>query len=242
MLKIVCLMKLIFWILLSISTCLEVNAQSKIALIVLGEGHLASQKQQLEDISLYFQSKQIRVIKMFYPNTEWSKIVSVAKDCDLFVYAGHGCSNCGLDGEYGGLVLNEFITANRMQQELRFLNQPLVIILNSCGAAGTASDDDKTTTKQILTKRILDTATPYFTCGAKGYFASNWYNEYQVFLDNYLINPSLKTSFDLCADWETHSINYRITNKGSLSNKLFGVKYSIRDGRPYFSTAFIGSD
>lgn len=235
-------MKSLYWLLISISICLEGHAQTKTAVIVLGEDHLATQKLQLDEMAIYLQSKQIRVIKMYYPNTEWSKLVHVAKDCDFFVYAGHGCSNCGLDGEYGGLVLNEFITANRMQQELRFLKQPLVIILNSCGAAGTASDDDKTTTKQILTKRIFDTATPYFTCGAKGYFASNWYNEYQVFLDNYLINESLKTSFDLCGAWETHAINYRITNKGSLSNKLFGVKYSIRDGRPYFTTAFVGLD
>jgi hypothetical protein len=212
------------------------------AVMVLGSDHLARQKQQLEEMANYLKTKQIRVVKFFYPNTEWSKIVNESKNCDFFIYAGHGCSNCGLDGEYGGLVLNEFITANRMQAELKFQKQPIVIILNSCGAAGRASDDDKSTTKKELIKRIFDTATPYFTCGARGYYASNWYNEYEVFLDNYLINYSVKKSFELSADWESDSIEYLITSKGILENKHFGVKYSIRNGLTHFSTAFIGRD
>lgn len=212
----------------------------KTAVLVVGNNVGEYAKQELDKLATLFRSKNVFVYKFYYPNADWSKIKKVAITCSFFVYNGHGCSNCGLDGEFGGIYINEFVTASMFTNELHFENNPLIVIQNSCGAAGASASDVKSISYNEAKNRVTDSANPYFISDAGAYFATNWMDGAHTFLEEFLTGQNIEVAYKKAALWEEKIVNKVIISSDNLNGKTICTGYSMRDNKSIFNTAFIG--
>ncbi len=216
------------------------TTNQKTAVLVVGKDVGSYAQEQLDELAILFQSKKIFVYKFYYPNADWKKIKKAAINCSFFVYNGHGCSNCGLDGEFGGIYVNDFVTASTFTSELYFEKSPLIVIQNSCGAAGSSATDVKSITYTEAKNRVTDSAIPYFISNAGAYFATNWMDGARTFLEEFLEGLNLNEAYKKVAQLEEKIINKLIMSSDELNGKTISTGYSIRNNKNNYNTAFVG--
>jgi hypothetical protein len=197
-------------------------------------------KDRMNEIANYLISKNITVYKFYSPNCRWEDIKPKLTACNIFVYFGHGCANCGLNGGYGGICITPTVTALQFSNEVQFKNKPLIILYNSCGAAGRAAGDKENTPFKEICKRTLDTALPYFLSGAGAYYASSWSSEWEVLFENLFNGNTLSETFTEVASWSNKTVKQPITNFSPRMNGLnMAIKGISGNGITEYSTAYI---
>jgi len=233
----------------------------KTAILIVGQDATEKAEELLDDLAELFISNQITPKKFYFPNADWTSIKKAAVSTDFFIYCGHGFSNGGLTGEFGGMYINEFVTAQKIATELTFTHKPVIIYQQACGSAGSSAGDPDDIGIKTARKRISDTATPFFISGAGAYFASNWLGGSYSFLKHFLAGKSIYECFVNNSEWEDIVLNAPFTNipeikglnigiAGSGSGRnisityVNGVKYkTITESNPrkrQYNTAFIG--
>jgi hypothetical protein len=214
----------------------------KTAVLIVGNDAQSHAVGHLNSLASIFQANGIFVYKFYYPNARWSDIKAKANNCSFFIYTGHGFGNGGLDGEFGGLYINEFVMAQDIVDGIQFKYKPLIIYLNACGSHGTSAGDPADIGIMEANKRISDTALPFFMVGAGGYFATS--SLISGFLENFLAGKSLNTCFRIHAEpWEDVLINKPIISKNALNNKYIGISSYAYDDQAIvrrYSTAYVG--
>ncbi len=190
----------------------------KTAVLIVGNDAQSHAVGHLNSLATIFHANGIFVYKFYYPNARWSDIKAKANNCSFFIYTGHGFSNGGFDGEFGGLYIN------------------------ACGSHGTSAGDPADIGIAEANKRINDTALPFFMVGAGGYFATS--SLISGFLENFLAGKSLNTCFRIHAEpWEEILINKQIVSKNALNSKYIGISSYAYDDKPNvrrYSTAYVG--
>jgi hypothetical protein len=211
------------------------------AVLILGQDVGDYAPGVMDEISSTFQAHGIKVYTFYFPNADLTKIKSYAENCSYFVYCGHGYANGGLDGEFGGIYINDFVMAADFVAEVHFKKHPLVIIQNSCGAAGTSAGDKKDIGFNEAKNRITDTALPYFMAGCGSYFASNWMNGSAQFLDHFLSGKSLQTATDETLKWLLdQSFNRTLSAPSALAGKTISIRYTKSKVPIEYNLAFVG--
>ena len=202
-------------------------SNQKTAVLILGNDAQSHARGQLDEIAKVFQKNGVFVYKFYFPNAEWNDIISKANSCSFFIYSGHGVENGGLDGEFGGLYVNEFVMASDIVNDLNFENKPLIIYLNACGSHGTSQDDPDDIGIPEALNRVTDTALPFFISGAGGYFATSGSitgffqtGFLQVFLDG---TSLLKCYKSHVGDWQDIVKHKVITSQDALNQFYIGI-------------------
>lgn len=170
----------------------------KSAVLITGFEASCAAVNRMNSIAILLKEKGYIVYKFYYPKAYWSSIKEKAKSCSFFVYTGHGVINGGLNGGFGGLSINEIITAKQIVESLKFDYKPLVIYLHACGAAGSSAGDPNDIGINEACKRICDTSLPFFMVGAGAYFAANTFGE--GFLIDFLNGKALPTCFRIFSE------------------------------------------
>jgi hypothetical protein len=220
----------------------QTSYTQKTAVLIVGFDASCRSKYRMESIALTLKEKGITVYKYFYPHADWNSIKTKAKTCSFFIYTGHGYGNGGLDGEFGGLCINDHISAQEIVDDLKFQYKPLVIYLNACGAAGSSAGDPDDIGIKEATKRVCDTSLPFFMAGAGAYFATNTFDD--TFLDNLLKGKTIAHSFRVFS--EPHYEIYMtetIISKNALNLKTISISGYQDQNKPkayYYHTAFVG--
>ena len=169
---------------------------SKVAIVLVGSG-LFSERQEIvdaEQIAKYLESKGYVVKRFYTPTTKWEEIKLASRDASVFIYRGHG-TQMGIDGGFGGLVIGEFISAERIAKEMKF-NQPAIVLFTSvCGGAGSSAEDESDIGVQEAYDRVKGSALPFLLAGAKGYYANNYTGGTLSCLKRMLSGESLGTAY-----------------------------------------------
>ena len=225
-------------------TSTQISATQKTAVLIVGFDASCRAKYRMESIALTLKEKGIAVYKYFYPHANWNNIKAKAKTCSFFIYTGHGYGNGGLNGGFGGLCINENISAQEMVDGLKFQYKPLIIYLNACGSAGSSAGDPDDIGIEEATKRVCDTSLPFFMAGAGAYFATNTYNE--SFLDDLLKGKTISTCFRVFSEpqFEIY-MTETITSKNALNLKTISISGYQDPNKPkaqYYHTAFVGPE
>ena len=211
------------------------------AVLIVGQDVGDYAPEVMDKIAYTFQSNGVKVYKFYFPNSDWNKIKAIADNCSYFVYSGHGCSMCGLDGEFGGLYINDFVMAKDFVEQIHFKRHPLVIIQNSCGAAGSSASDKGDIGFNEAKNRITDTALPYFLSGCGAYFANNWLSGTQEFLQSFLSGKSLKVASDeIFPGFLASPIQRSIANPKELAGKTISVRNEAGDIQIEYDFAYVG--
>jgi len=211
------------------------------AVLIVGQDVGDYAPEVMDKIAYTFQSNGVKVYKFYFPNSDWNKIKAIADNCSYFVYSGHGCSMCGLDGEFGGLYINDFVMAKDFVEQIHFKRHPLVIIQNSCGAAGSSASDKGDIGFDEAKNRITDTALPYFLAGCGAYFANNWLSGTQEFLELFFSGKSLKAASDETLIWLLGPPNQRsISIPKELAGKTISIRNETNESTKEYDFAYVG--
>jgi hypothetical protein len=217
----------------------KVVAIPKSAVLIVGndaQNHAVGHLNSLADI---FKQNGITVYKFYYPNARWADIKAKAVNCSFFIYTGHGVANGGFDGEFGGLYVNEFVTAQNIIEDVQFKNKPLIIYLNACGSHGTSAGDPDNIGIVEAHKRITDTALPFFMIGAGGYFATS--GSITEFLQAFLKGVTLSECFKLQAeDWQKIVKHKPIVSSNALNQLYIGISSFTNGKEVYYGNAYVG--
>jgi len=255
------LLMTMFYLTFSFGQRLPLSNQ-KTAVLILGNDAQAHARGHLDEIAKVFQTNGVFVYKFYFPNAKWKEIISKANSCSFFIYTGHGVENGGLDGEFGGLYINEFVMASDIVKDLSFQHKPLIIYLNACGSHGTSQDDPDDIGIREASNRVMDTALPFFMSGAGGYFATSGSltgffqtGFLQLFLDGTTLQDCYKS---YVGDWQDIVKHNVISSHDALNNLIIGISSSgegrdvsyednkriVTESSPkirYYGTAYISS-
>jgi hypothetical protein len=138
----------------------------------------------MNGIVTLLQQNGYSVYKFYDPNNQWEAIKRAASDASIIIYDGHG-TQMGIDGNYGGLVIDDFISGKRIASELKLKRKALVIYSSVCGGAGSSASDTKDIGIEEAKRRVLGSGLPYILAGAGAYFAINEVNGVESFLNNW---------------------------------------------------------
>jgi hypothetical protein len=228
----------------------------KTAILIIGNDAQDHAFGHMNALAELFQENGIYVYKFYFPNAHWADIKAKANNCSFFIYTGHGFANGGLDGEFGGLYINEFVLANDIVTDIQFKQKPLIIYLNACGSHGTSAGDPKDIGIAVASKRITDTALPFFMVGAGGYFATS--GLITGFLKDFLSGTTLSNCYkSYVGEWEDIVRHNPIVSANQLNHLYIGIssagagrhifhnngKVTITESNPqkrYYGNAYIG--
>lgn len=213
----------------------------KTAVLVVGKDVGAYAVEELNGLKDLFVSHGVFVYTYYYPNADWSTIQKTAQNCSFFVYSGHGFSNGGFNGGFGGLYVNDFVTAEEFTQAIHFKQHPLIVIQCSCGASGGSAGDKGYIGFEVAKKRVLDTALPYFMSGAGAYFATNWLGGSKEFLTGFLKGKNLEEASVETNHWFIDEKITRTINSSTLLNeKVIYLGVANRGSEKSYSLAYVG--
>lgn len=213
------------------------------AVLVVGntESGTASSIKKMNEVALIFEKNKIKVTKFYNKNTNWEAIKMAAKTASFFVYSGHG-SNMGLNGNTGGLCLNEMITTEQILKELQFKKNAIVLFKSVCGGAGSSAFDTKDIGIEEAITRVSDYAQPFFTIGAACYYADNYDGGINLFLTELFVGKTIEQCYKSTTkyDYVNHEIEKPFL---SDSNKQISISshinYGIRKIYVYENQKFI---
>jgi hypothetical protein len=102
------------------------SSQKRIeAVCIVGSSVGDSYETRTEEIANFLESKNVKVHRFYDGDNDWNKIKKAAENCTFFIYSGHG-TELGLDGGFGGLVVEDFISAQQIVDELKFKKEELI--------------------------------------------------------------------------------------------------------------------
>jgi hypothetical protein len=207
------------------------------ALCIVGSRVGQSYEDRTEEIAEFLESKNVKVHRFYDGNNNWNKIKKATENCTFFIYSGHG-TYLGLDGGFGGMVVEDFISAQQIVDELKFKKDAIVIYQSACGGAGSSADDEGDLDLETAEERVVETATPFLLAGAKAYHANNYFGGALDFLKNLLGGKTVSESYITTAEtWNTIEKNERL--KSNRLPSIYYVGISSDDSQEY-NVAYVG--
>ena len=200
----------------------QVNSQKEAVCIIGAEvGNLEGDKEEMDKTVELLKSKNYKVHKFYSPNNSWEEIKKVSINASIIIYRGHG-THLGIDGGFGGIVVDEFISGQRISEELKLGKNALVIFVSACGGAGSSADDEKDIGVVEAQQRIVGSSLPFMITGAKGYYADNYQGGHRDFLTLLFENKTLSEAYQANASkWNT------IEKHGKLNESRINSAYMI---------------
>lgn len=179
------------------------SANLKAILIVgINLGGIATDTVKMNKIAELFSENGVMVCKFYGDNSKWDEIVKESKDCNFFVYSGHG-STSGKDGNAGGLSITPRVSTATLISELKLQDNSLILFKSVCNGAGSSAGDDRDIGITEAKKRVYNYAYPFFEIGASAYYADNQVEGVYNFLKTFLSGIALKQGFlDSTKRWE----------------------------------------
>jgi len=230
-------MKMFAILIFSVVVATVCDAQSKPtspreAVCILGSD-LLHRDQNIVDLNAlvhYLESQNFRVHTFFNETNDWEAIKKASLNASIFIYSGHG-THLGIDEGFGGIVIGEFISAQKIANELKFAKNPIVLFSSVCGGAGSSAGDETDIGILEAQKRVIGSSLPFFLAGAKAYYANNYTGGMLNFLNKLVENSTLEQLFESTASpWNTVEINKSVTDKRLNSNFKIGIASSEGGG------------
>jgi hypothetical protein len=168
----------------------------KEALWIIGSDNIINEESesQVENIALLLEEQHYKVHRFYDPNNEWKAIKKASLNASLFIYRGHG-THAGIDGGFGGIVIDEFVSGETIASELKFNLKPLVIFISACGGAESSAGDETDIGVEEAKNRALGSGLPFMLAGAAGYYANNYSDGAYNFLENWFSNKPLNDCY-----------------------------------------------
>ncbi len=232
-------MKSIVVCIIFIVICQTVNSQRKVtakseksAVLVIGADIDSDDAEnQMKKIELFLDSMDYKVHTFYDPYNSWEDIKKASEDASIFIYRGHG-THLGIDGGFGGIVIDEFVSGKRIADELKFKNNPLVMFISVCGGAGSSAGDETDIGISEAQNRVFGSALPFLMAGAKGYYANNYETGVLRCLKLMAKNKTLGEAYEITATkWTEIELIEPVDDERVNSNFQIGISSSEGGGK-----------
>lgn len=169
-----------------------------VAVLVVGNVEESTKEYigEMNMVANFFKAHGVRVHKFYDNKAQWKRIAPVARDCNFFIYSGHGAD---VEKQFlpGMLCIDTMVSSDEIRKTLRFNKNPLIINKHVCYAAGSSESDTTDIGLVEARRRILHYAKPYFEIGASGFFATNYFDHVIVFLNLFFAGESLGNAYNV---------------------------------------------
>ncbi len=176
--------------------CQERDTTQLTAVLVVGhvENKTTGYITQMKSVARFFTQRGVKVYTFYDKNARWKDIDSLARECNFFVYSGHGSP---VEKKYvpGMLCIDKMISSDQLKNEFQFTKNPLVIYKSACYAAGASETDISDIGFPEARRRILHYGTTHLDIGASGYYATNYDDTVVSFLHMFFEGKSLSHAF-----------------------------------------------
>lgn len=176
--------------------CQNNNLKNLKAILIVGHQESITKMaiENMNKIANLFSEKGVVVYKFYDEKADWNQIIKVAKNCNFFIYSGHG-SRMGENGNAGGICINSMVSSSELMKTLRLKENALVVFQSVCNGAGSSASDEFDIGIAEAKKRVTYYAYPFFEVGASAYYANNFWNGAYDFLKDFLSGITLKESY-----------------------------------------------
>ncbi len=166
------------------------------AILIVGHQEDGTGKaiKDMDKIADLFVENGVAIHKFYDDKANWPQIIETAKECNFFVYSGHG-SNRGEHGNVGGICINSTVSSSEIINKLRLKKHALVLFKSVCNGAGSSASDEQDIGINEAKKRVTYYAYPFFEIGASAYYANNFGNGVYHFLIDFLKGLTVKQSY-----------------------------------------------
>jgi hypothetical protein len=182
----------------SFSILAQSNSENELKAILI-VGHQEDETQDaikdMDKVADLFEEHSISVFRFYDEKANWKEIVKVSKDCQFFVYCGHG-SDMGENGNAGGICINTMVSSAQLIRELKLKENAIVLFQSVCKGAGSSAGDLEDIGIITAKKRVTHYATPFFKVGAVAYVANNYSDGIFGFLVDFLDGTALKLAYE----------------------------------------------
>jgi len=171
------------------------SADSKQLVAVLVVGHVEeSTKEDIEQmnrVANFLTTHGVKVHKFYDKKAQWKLVAPAARDCNFFVYSGHGAE---VEKHFlpGILCIEPMVSSTELRKNLKFSKKPLVIYKSVCFAAGSSASDTKDIGVDEAKRRVLHYARVYQDIGASAYYAVNFDDTMVAFLKLFFNGVTLR--------------------------------------------------
>jgi hypothetical protein len=182
----------------SFSILAQSNKENKLkAILIVGYQEDGTQEamRDMDKVVNLFEQHSIAVFRFYNEKANWKEIVKASKDCQFFVYCGHG-SDMGENGNAGGICINTMVSSAQLIRELKLKENAIVLFQSVCNGAGSSAGDLKDIGIVTAKKRVTHYATPFLKVGAAAYLAINYSDGVLHFLEDFLDGTALKLAYE----------------------------------------------
>ena len=176
--------------------CQNNNLKNLKAILIVGHQESITKMaiENMNKIANLFSEKGVVVYKFYDEKADWNQIIKVAKNCNFFIYSGHG-SRMGENGNAGGICINSMVSSSELMKTLRLKENALVVFQSVCNGAGSSASDEFDIGIAEAKKRVTYYAYPFFEIGASAYYANNFAYGVYEFLKDFLSGIALKEAY-----------------------------------------------
>jgi hypothetical protein len=159
-------------------------------------------KQDMDRAVAALQSHGVVVEKFYYGERSftWADIVTAATGAHFLLYMGHGVwwgGPCTQPTLVGGFYLGpgQFVHPDRIRSDLNSRMAPgaTVIFSHACFSAGqTGCDPSGSPSQDEAARRVQMYAAPFVDIGLKAYFANNYFQSAENYVNQILADPATR--------------------------------------------------
>ena len=197
------------------------------AIIVIGNDIKTFNVDDINKTQQIFKEKNITV-KIFNQNeNNWDSIVKESKGANFFIYTGHG-TTLGYNHTVGGLVLNEFISSEQIEKELKLAPNAVVLLGPVCFSAGTsASDKVFDIGKEEAEKRVSNYALPFIKNNIAVYYAKSDNLFFSSFLNLFFTGITINEIYNYYVEENSPFLKVKKeVNKNYVYNSNYKIQFS----------------
>lgn len=153
---------------------------------------------QMNQMGQYLSKKGYAVHSFAPPVRDYPAIGEAMNGASIVVYWGHGVIQgsgtfAPQNANVGGFSIDgRHITSDGLRREVRLAQNAIVILPNSCYAAGNSSDDNGKVSRNVLEQRMTNYAEPFTEMGAQAIASCV---QAQSFLATWLDTGNVETAY-----------------------------------------------
>lgn len=167
-----------------------------------------------EKAAQVLEANGFQVERLYHPNATWDAVKAKMPGAQIVVYQGHGSLSYGFaltsDSDPDNANMCHVVSQQAIKDNIMLAPRAVVILSHACYSAGQSAGESPPVSSDEARQRVQNYARTFLDIGAVAYFANNYYDSAEDYLDVMFNN------LDQAMDYVFKNGGYYSYNGGSL--------------------------
>jgi hypothetical protein len=138
-----------------------------------------------EKAAQVLEANGFQVERLYHPNATWDEVKAKMPGAQIVVYEGHGSLSYGfaLTSDPDNANTCHVVSQQAITESITLAPRAVVILSHACYSAGQSSSDPTPVDSSEARERVQNYARTFLDIGAVAYFANNYYDAAEDYLD-----------------------------------------------------------